>query len=470
LEAFPPVAPIDPLKERLRQLSHSLPVILDKSWALAGPHSDREQGWKLHISATIASAMPVLERVLPILIMEEALFKVAATLRVLSDLNEGLAGLSQVGKFITVYPRDDEQALRMAIDLDKATAGMPGPRVPSDLPLRPESLVHYRYGGFSDLTLTDPLGDIVPALRAPTGNLVPDLRLPSFKPPDWVQDPFEAAGILETLPEPNTSLFGGYFILAVLHQHAKGGVYLALDPKTFPPRMIAIKEARRYGLSDISGQDVRVRLHRQFDLLRLLAPDPSLPQAHEIFEMRGNLYLAMEYIEANTLQQFVYEQQNRGLRIPPAQVRSFGMQIADFGSRIHSRGIIVRDLNPNNIMITSDAKVYVIDLEIAHEQNDPRPVFGWGTLGYVSPQQARQELPAPTDDVYAFGATLYFAATGSPPSFLQEGVKPRFLGMSLLNPDIPPPLADAICACMAPDPAQRPQTMTEASQLIAASF
>src|SRR5438093_1611328 len=90
------------------------------------------QGWKLHLSAGACSAEAVLRRALPVLLADDASFKVAASLRSLEFLNEGQGGLSQIGKFITVYPSDDAQAVRLGLALDEATRGLRRPAVPSD--------------------------------------------------------------------------------------------------------------------------------------------------------------------------------------------------------------------------------------------------------------------------------------------------------------------------------------------------
>src|SRR5271166_7108196 len=66
----------------------------------------RSEGWKLHVSAGRANADEVLRRVLPVLLQETASFKIAPSIEALDRLNQGRAGHSQVGKFITVYPND----------------------------------------------------------------------------------------------------------------------------------------------------------------------------------------------------------------------------------------------------------------------------------------------------------------------------------------------------------------------------
>src|SRR6185437_11429706 len=116
---------------------------------------------------------------------ETARFKVAASLSALNGLNEGRGQLSQVGKFITVYPSDDAQAVQLAVALDDATRGLRGPAVPSDRALRPDSLVHYRFGGFTPRSMQTPLGEVVSVLVAPDGTLEPDRREPFYQAPPW---------------------------------------------------------------------------------------------------------------------------------------------------------------------------------------------------------------------------------------------------------------------------------------------
>ena len=182
---------------------------------------------KIHVSASVWSASAVLRRALPALLCEPVCLKVAAGPAVLAGLNDGTSGsLSQIGKFITVYPGDDEQAVRLAVALDERTCGLTGPRVPSDRPLRRGSLVHYRYGGFGGVFLQTPIGEITPALRTPTGELVPDVRSTAFQPPPWATDPFAAAGVVEDRAVPRRVIGGRYAIATPLHHSPRGAVHL----------------------------------------------------------------------------------------------------------------------------------------------------------------------------------------------------------------------------------------------------
>jgi len=119
-------------------------------------------------------------------------------------LNAGHFGLSQIGKYITVYPSDGGQAVRLAVALDRATSGRRGPRVPTDRTLKPGSLVHYRYGAMHEgpEAAVGDQADGAYDLLDPAGRLTNDLRLHYYlPPPSGIDDPFERAGVY--VPRPN---------------------------------------------------------------------------------------------------------------------------------------------------------------------------------------------------------------------------------------------------------------------------
>ena len=98
---------------RIRRLPLS-----DGNWAYSrtAQQDDPVQGWKLHLSATILSASDVFARAEPILRDNNALFKLPCRLDLLKSLNSGLPDFSQIGKFLTIYPRSTEEALKLARD------------------------------------------------------------------------------------------------------------------------------------------------------------------------------------------------------------------------------------------------------------------------------------------------------------------------------------------------------------------
>ena len=149
-------------------------VQADEIWCLLRPpaHVGRLQGWKLHLSCTSDSAFDVLDAALAVLLPAGCQFKFASTPARVRELTGGRYTRSGAGKFVTVYPDDDEQFRRLARELHEATDGLAGPTILSDRPYCPGSLVHYRYGAFRGLRTLSNDGEYLAVIAAPDGQLV----------------------------------------------------------------------------------------------------------------------------------------------------------------------------------------------------------------------------------------------------------------------------------------------------------
>src|SRR6266516_2858417 len=134
------------------------------------------QGWKLHLAAYDTSAMELLEGAIPVIAAMRSAFKVVASLARIKELNQGFAGLSQVGKVVTIYPANDDVAVRLAQLLWRALPNFEGPAIPTDHRLAGRSVVHYRYGAFPRRFVRTRLGEIIAAIVDTDGLLVPDVR------------------------------------------------------------------------------------------------------------------------------------------------------------------------------------------------------------------------------------------------------------------------------------------------------
>src|ERR1700733_4982376 len=95
------------------------------------------QGWKIHVSCAVVEAPLLCERVASFVVGKRVAFKLPATLLGVRTINAGEAGATQLGKILTVYPRDAEQASELALELDQLWPRSLGPRVPTDVTLRP---------------------------------------------------------------------------------------------------------------------------------------------------------------------------------------------------------------------------------------------------------------------------------------------------------------------------------------------
>lgn len=419
----------------------------------------RSQGWKIHISAALPTVESVLRRVLPILLAEPTRFKIAASLRRLADLNQGRAGLSQVGKFITVYPGDDEQCVRLAMKLDEATHGLRGPAIPSDRALRPGSLVHYRYGSFSERLIADHEGKLLSVIASSTGDLVEDKRSLTYREPAGVENPFLVAGVGEPPALPSVLLQGRYLPVAPIHQSARGQVYEAVDLKL--SCRCVLKRAYRDTMLDRTFRDARDMLRHEARLLARLQTILPVPKLYDLFAQGDDLWLAMEYIEGTLLESYIKILSQKGEHLPLATVICWARELAFMLDQLHQNSIIYRDLKSVNTIVLPDGSLRLIDFGISYDLTSSESQFYGGTRGYASPQQRANEPAAIADDIYSFGALLYLLATGAEPAAASDETNLCKRPLREMNPYLPDALCDVIMRCLAPQPQDRFACMRE---------
>lgn len=416
------------------------------------------QGWKLHVSATVRSAEEVLRRVLTVLFDEPSTFKVAASVQRLAELNRGDGGASQVGKFMTVYPEDDRQAVRLAVALDRATAGLPGPRVPSDRALHPRSLVHYRYGAFVERWMQTALGEVVGAVESPDGALEADRRTRWYRAPAWAQDPFVAAGVVVQPPPVDLLVAGRYLTAAILGTSPDVTVRLVVDLEGGGRRVL--KEARGGAQS---------RLRHEADVLEQLADDPHTPAAHDLFEEGDRLFLVMDHVPGLTLELRVRALAAEGRFLPVEQAAAWASTLAGVLGRMHEKAMFYGDLKPPHVIVTPDDELVLVDLESVSPTPAGMDSATLGTPGYVSPQRAVRHAASVSDDVHALGAVLYFMVTGAEPSLAPNRRRLLDRPVALLNRSVPSGVIDLIGRCLDPEPDGRPASMGELGRLLAAA-
>lgn len=406
---------------------------------------DPAQGWKLHVSATVLTACDVLRRVAAYLTARGVLFKAPRSLAELSQLNCGLYyGYSQIGKFITVYPKSTEQSLVIARALHRLTRGLSAPSVPFDLRYRPDSCVFYRYGAFDSLTVGLPDGTQVPAIRTPDESLVPDRRARGGAVPAWLTDPFP--GRRARFRHPASPLGTSIFAYKALSQRGKGGVYKALDVSGAPARLCILKEGRRHGETAWDGRDGYWRVRHECRALDALArAGVQVPAVYMSFQSEVNYYLVTELIDGSNLQEII---SNDSAPPSPWRALQYGLLLSMLLAEIHSAGWVWRDCKPSNLMITEGGAMRPLDFEGAYPVDDPDPA-PWGTLGYVPPEWHDRTYPAlgVAQDLYALGAVLHQ---------LFYGRVPESHGSVVARHDLIPEVGPLVSSLLDPSPDARP--------------
>ncbi|MFD6158155.1 class IV lanthionine synthetase LanL [Nocardia sp. NPDC060256] len=386
-------------------------VWTDEFWCHLDPgryHLPR-QGWKLHVSATVGTATAVLDRTLDIVLRAGCICKFAVSLDRVRQLNSADYPRGSAGKFITVYPADDDQLRLLAAQLHEATAGLAGPTILSDRPYAAGSLIHYRYGEFVGEDALGNDGAYLPVLTAPDGSKVEDRREGRFTPPPWASDPFarsDPAG-----EAVDGVLLADRFVVrrAIVHAN-KGGVFEATD--RFTGAEVIIKQARA-GVGDgPHGWNVQDTLRNEAEMLDLLSPTGVVPRRLAMFEQQGDLFLVQEEISGTTFLEW------RRQRHGATGWRAMALRLIETIGAVHAENVVFQDLSATNVMVRADGSLILIDLEFACRPGSTS-MSAW-TPDYAAPEQV---TGAPADfaaDCHALGALLFLLCTGSKPGFAPD--------------------------------------------------
>lgn len=242
-----------------------------------------------------------------------------------------------------------------------------------------------------------------------------------------------------------------YKIEKVLGSGGMSNVYLVSDEKL--KSRWALKE-----MVDVFPIEEREGILEQFRReAQILAgiKHPSLPRVFDYFEENHCHYIVMEYIEGTPLEEIL---QKEG-RISGKRAVSWGIQLCEVLSSLHSEGIIYRDLKPDNILADKEDKIYLIDFGIARlfSGGKLRDTILIGTPGFASPEHHGKAETDARSDIFSLGATLHYLTTGADPQLIPFVFKKP----SVLNPQIPDELSDVILKAVSLDPSERYQTAEE---------
>jgi len=255
---------------------------------------------------------------------------------------------------------------------------------------------------------------------------------------------------------PNFILHQRYQIHALLGQGGFGAVYRALDLNL--NRWCAVKENLLDPTLTPAQQQAQQQQFQREALFLSRLRHPHLPLIYDYFiEPNGQQYLVMEFVEGTDLHTLV---QQRGA-LYEAQVLQWVNQILDALEYLHTQNppIIHRDIKPQNILITPQGKAMLVDFGIAKMYIPGQPTtIGARAVspGYSPPEQYGQGTTDARSDIYALGATLYFALTATePPESVQRVVGTPLATPRALNARIAAQTENAILQAMEIQPPKR---------------
>jgi serine/threonine protein kinase len=279
----------------------------------------------------------------------------------------------------------------------------------------------------------------------------------------------DAASLTKTLVTPPSAISkdamiaGKYQIIEELGRGGMGIVYKAEDTrlkrtvalKFLPPELTHIPE-------------IKDRFMREAQAAAALSHQ-NICVIHEIGEAEGRPFIAMEYVEGETLRDRI-----RKTPLAAEDAVAVALQVAGGLGEAHGKGIVHRDIKSANIMVTPKGRAKVMDFGLAKLRSGlslTRSRTTLGTIAYMSPEQARGDEVDGRTDIWSLGIVLYEMLTGELPfkgdhdqAVIHAILHREPASLKKAKPDTPPGLAEVILQALAKKPAARYRTMEELAE------
>src|SRR5213594_1760705 len=274
---------------------------------------------------------------------------------------------------------------------------------------------------------------------------------------------------------------GRYQIRSKIGEGGMGEVYLAEDTKL--DRKVALKILPAEVASNRDRMERFVREAKSAAALN----HPNIAHIYEIGESEGVHFIAMEYVDGETLREKIHRDKASLLKL-----LKYLTQVAEGLAKAHSAGIVHRDLKPDNIMITREGYAKILDFGLAKLVEPQRPFESGdagsseiatavmqqhsipgmvlGTVGYMSPEQAQGRVKDidHRSDIFSFGCILFEAATGKRAfegkdvlDSLHKIVHAPTPQIKEINPLTPDELQRIVRRCLAKEPDKRYQSIKD---------
>jgi serine/threonine protein kinase len=272
--------------------------------------------------------------------------------------------------------------------------------------------------------------------------------------PSVISSPVNGEGADEGRFVVGTLLAGRYRILGLLGRGGMGEVYRATD--LMVGQSVALKFLPAEASSD---HRLLERFHGEVRVARQVS-HPNVCRVYDIGQIDGMPFISMEYVDGEDLQSLL----TRIGRLPSDKALETARKLCAGLAAAHDRGVIHRDLKPQNIMMNKRGEVVIMDFGLAavaaqltgQESRN-------GTPAYMSPEQLKGSEVTQRSDIYALGLVLYELFTGKRPYVaknarqlldLQESA--QLTSMTSIASDVDPAVEKVIRRCLDPDPAKRP--------------
>jgi serine/threonine-protein kinase len=261
-------------------------------------------------------------------------------------------------------------------------------------------------------------------------------------------------------PVPKPGAFGRYYLQELINSGGMADIWLATDPDQKAYALRKLHDHLRFNLLArrrfVRGCEILAHIHNHEHVIGYI----------EHGKINGTLYCLMEYVECSNLKQMF-------MRNDPILLENVGNVLIDMAvalEHVHDSGFMHLDFKPENVLITRNAAVRLVDFDLARPKPEKPRRFSKnpGTPAYMAPEQLLHGAYDHRVDVFAYGVTAYELLTGQKPF---QGDTPEEIlrkqcdrsGFSTprqLNPDIPSAVEKSILKCLERDPDKRHPIMS----------
>lgn len=254
-------------------------------------------------------------------------------------------------------------------------------------------------------------------------------------------------------------LDGRYLLEELVGEGGMANVYRAMDLKE--QRTVAVKILKE----ECTESEEMVRRFKNESKAISILNHPGIVKVYDVSVTDKIQYMVMEYVDGVTLKEYL---SLRGGPLTWKETLHFITQVLEALSHAHSKGVVHRDVKPQNIMLQSNGQVKLMDFGIARFSQAENYALGdkaIGSVHYISPEQAKGMPTDATTDIYSVGVMMYEMLSGKLPfesnsavSVAIKQISDEAVPLSKLMPDLPTGLSEICCKAMAKDHRDRYQS------------